>query len=156
MAFPLQLQTLHLFYLSQVSGKKSGAKPPQKISSKSTLRLSLATPPSQSSMSHDSSTVASAVSAANALAACAVKDEEDPRVRLSEGETLLLASGGPGDMEADERNGITDVIGQRPSARLLREMNTPVVPEGVLKERPKVMGGVRMKNVSSPNKSELS
>lgn len=74
-------------------------------------------------------------------------------MRLTEGASILQ-SGGPGDREA-ERSEITDMIGRKPLTRTLREMNTPVVPERMLKEKARVTGSVRMKNVDSPNKSEL-
>ncbi len=52
----------------------------------------------------------------------------------------------------DSNEGIKDVIGQKPSMQAMKEMNTPLVPEGS-KERTKTSGIVRMKNVGSP-KSE--
>lgn len=48
---------------------------------------------------------------------------------------------------------INNVIEQKPAAKTIIEMNTPVVPQGIPKERPKT-SGVRMKNVSSPSKRE--
>ena len=103
-------------------------------------------------MSHNSGTIESTESAEDAVTTCSLKDEEDPPVRLTEMTSLLDSSGSPEDGGTEVGNEITDVIGLKPTTKMLRYMNTPVVPEGILKERPRVTGSVRMKNVGSPSK----
>ena len=55
--------------------------------------------------------------------------------------------------------GISNVIGRKPTPQMLKELNTPVVPNVADKERSKVglgskgTGMVRMKNVGPPTSS---
>ena len=68
--------------------------------------------------------------------------------------TSLLDSNLSGDKGTEGEGQIADVIGQKASAKLLSEMNTPLVPGNLLKERLKITKGVCMKNLASPIKSE--
>lgn len=71
---------------------------------------------------------------------------------------LETASARSDEMETQDSTGrIDDVIGQKPSAQTLKELNTPLVPN-VERERSKGVGSkasgtIRMKNIGSP-KSE--
>ena len=91
--------------------------------------------------------------ASTSAIASATKGKDQSQMKMSK-VTSLLDSNLSGDKGTEGEGQIADVIGQKASAKQLSEMNTPLVPGSLLKERPKITKGVCMKNLASPIKSE--